>query len=273
MTTDIFQMISSLDAEGIQRVVDRLEYRGKDDFFVAMRETYLNRMEIGPTTRVLDLGCGTGIVARALAARASFPRRIVGIDYSGELIGAAKRLAREEGIGERVEFRVGDGASLDDDEATFDVVILHTLVSHVPNPDAVIAEAGRVVRPGGTVVIFDGDYASLAMTTGNHENDVRMVQAILAAIVANPYVMRQVPSIIQKVKLQLEDFLPHVLAEAGEVTFFANMAESYVPMVVRAQLMSEDKATDWLDAYRKSAAHSNSFGSCNYCTYLIRRPT
>jgi methylase of polypeptide subunit release factors len=69
MIRDIFQTIGSLDVDGVQRVVDRLEYRGKDEAFVGMREEYLNKLSIMPESSILDLGCGTGVVARALAAR------------------------------------------------------------------------------------------------------------------------------------------------------------------------------------------------------------
>ena len=271
MTRDIFQMIGSLDADGVQRVVDRLEYRGKDEAFVGMREEYLNRLSIMPESSILDLGCGTGVVARALAARDPFPQRIVGIDYSEDLIAAATRFGVEEGVSDRVEFRVGDASSLDDADETFDIVILHTLVSHVPNPTAAISEAGRVVRSGGAVAIFDGDYASLSLATGEPKVDTEMVQAILSAVVANPYIMRQVPSILRRAGLSLESYIANVLAEAGDVAFFLNMAESYVPMAVRAELMPEDKADNWLDTYRQSVSSKAAFGSCNYYTYLARR--
>ncbi|RMH34739.1 MAG: methyltransferase domain-containing protein [Nitrospirae bacterium] len=271
MTRDIFQMIGSLDSDGVQRVVDRLEYRGRDEAFVTMREEYLSRLEIVPEARILDLGCGTGVVARALATRDTFHQPIVGVDFSEDLVAAATRFATEEGIDERVEFRVGDASALEDSDTTFDIVILHTVVSHVPDPVAVISEASRVVRPGGAVAIFDGDYASLSLATGEHEGDSEMVQAILSAVVANPYVMRQVPSILQEVGLDLEGFMANVLAEAGEVAFFLNLAESYVSMAIRAQLMPEDKAREWLNLYRRSVLSKSSFGSCNYYTYLTRR--
>ena len=58
-------------------------------------------------------------------------------------------------------FIVGDAHDLDFAAASFDAVVAHTLLSHVRDPLAVLAEAARVVRPGGTVAIFDGDYASL----------------------------------------------------------------------------------------------------------------
>jgi ubiquinone/menaquinone biosynthesis C-methylase UbiE len=265
-------MIDSLDKEGVQRVVDRLEYRGKDEIFVAMREAYVRRMDFAPEASILDLGCGTGVVARALADRAGFSGRVVGIDYSPDLIRAAQQFAESEGVADRVEFRVGDAQALEDEDESYDAVLLHTVVSHVPDSFATLSEAARVVRRGGAVSMFDGDYASLTYATGDHDFDAEMVRAILSAVVANPYVMREVPSICRTVGLELADFIPHVHAEAGAAAFFSSLAEAYVPMAVRAQLVPEERAETWLRAYRQACASASSFASCNYYTYIAQRP-
>ncbi len=269
---DIFQAIGSLDTAGVKRIVDRLEYRGTDETFVEMREEYLSQMSFPSEASILDLGCGTGVVTRALVAREGFSGRVTGIDYSPELISAANRLAEEEGITDRVEFRVGDAQSIEDEDKSYDVVILHTVVSHVPDPGAVVSEAARVVKPGGLVAIFDGDYASLTYAATNHEFDAEMVQAILSNIVANPYIMRELPTMLRTSGLQLTSFYSNVLAEAGVGQFYSNFAESYVPIFIRLQPTSEEKAEDWLKGVRQASLNKNIFASCNYYTYIAQRP-
>ncbi|MDX1523286.1 MAG: methyltransferase domain-containing protein [Anaerolineae bacterium] len=269
---DIFQAIGSLDAAGVKRIVDRLEYRGKDETFVEMREEYLRQMNLPSEASILDLGCGTGVVTRALAAREGFSGSVTGIDYSPELISAAKRLAEEEGVADRVEFRVGDAQSVEDEDESYDAVILHTVVSHVPDPGAVVSEAARILKPGGSVAIFDGDYASLTYAATDHEFDAEMVQALLSNIVANPYIMRELPTILRTSGLQLTSFYSNVLAEVGVGQFFSSLAESYVPIIVRAQLISEEKAEDWLNGVRQASSNKNIFASCNYYTYIAQRP-
>ena len=137
---------------------------------------------------------------------------------------------------------------------------------------AVVSEARRVARPGSLVAIFDGDYASIAYATGDHKLDAEMVNAILDAIVANPYVMRELPSILKGEGLEIESFTPHILAEAGAGAFFSSMAEAYVPMVIKSQTAPEAKAIEWLNAYRETVSTNTAFASCNYYTYLARRP-
>jgi 2-polyprenyl-3-methyl-5-hydroxy-6-metoxy-1,4-benzoquinol methylase len=74
---------------------------------------------------------------------------VLGIDLSPYLMTAAQRLAREEGVDERLDFRVGDACAVEAADATFDAVIAHTLLSHVEDPSLVVREAARVLRPGG----------------------------------------------------------------------------------------------------------------------------
>jgi ubiquinone/menaquinone biosynthesis C-methylase UbiE len=211
-------------------------------------------------------------VARAIAARESFHGQVVGIDFSSALIEAAKRFSGEEGVASQVEFRVGDAQKLQEEDAAYDAVIIHTLVSHVPDPAAVVLEAARVVRPGGSVAIFDGDYASLTYATGEHALDAELVQALLSVVVAHPYVMREVPAMIQKVALRIVAFFPYVLAEAGKAAFFSSLAESFAPLAMRADVVSMEKADRWLEANRQSSATGTFFSSCNYYAYLAQRP-
>ena len=145
---DAMQFINEQDAATLERFIERLEYRGTDPTFVAYRDAYLKLVDLSPTAAVLDLGCGTGVVTRALAARDGFAGTVTGIDQSPDFIAAAQRLAADDGVGDRVEFVVGDVHELDLAAASFDAVVAHTLISHVRDPLAVLAEAARVVRPG-----------------------------------------------------------------------------------------------------------------------------
>src|SRR5262249_14772400 len=129
--------------------------------FEKMLQDYLDAMHIDEAKTVLDIGCGTGVAARAIARRRGFSGRVLGIDLSPGLAQKATQLAADEGLEKRVEFRSGDSRKLDLVDGTFDAVVAHTLLSHVDDPLSVVKEAARLVRPGGMIGIFDGDYASI----------------------------------------------------------------------------------------------------------------
>jgi ubiquinone/menaquinone biosynthesis C-methylase UbiE len=153
--------------------------------FIAMMTQYLDAMDIDSAKAVLDVGCGTGVVARAIAQRSGFAGHITGVDVSSYLIAAAERLAEDEGVGGVTEFHVGDSQSLQASAARFDAAVAHTLLSHVGDPLAVLREIARVVKPGAMVGIFDGDYASLTFGTDDPARGKTDDEAIINAIVTN----------------------------------------------------------------------------------------
>ena len=267
MTThDAMQFINEQDEATLDRFIKRLEFRGTDPTFVAYREAYLELLDLSGT--VLDLGCGTGVVARALAARDGFDGTVTAIDQSPTLIAAAERFAADEGVGDRIGFGVGDVHALELPDASFDVAIAHTLVSHVREPSTVLAETARVVRPGGKVAIFDGDYASLTFGCSDEDLGLEMEGAMQLTIMSVPRVMRQLPRLLGRAGLRLVATQAHVYAEAGEGGFMLGLAETYGPLAASGGFLPAERVEAWLADQRRSSEEGTFFAACNYYAYV-----
>ena len=102
-----------------------------------------------PDWTVADLGCGTGSLAAALAPEVA---RVVGVDQSADMLRSARR--RTAGLG-NVELRRGALEALPLDDASCDAALLVLSLGWVADPPRVLAEAARVVRPGGRVALVD----------------------------------------------------------------------------------------------------------------------
>ncbi|MDA0160894.1 methyltransferase domain-containing protein [Solirubrobacter ginsenosidimutans] len=267
---DAMQFINEQNTATLDRFIERLEFRAKDPTFLTYREAYLKLLDLPNTASVLDLGCGTGVVTRAIAARNDFTGTVMGIDQSPEFIAAAERLAAGEGVADRVEFVMGDAHALDLPDAAFDVAVAHTLVSHVRDPLAALAEAARVTRPGGSVAIFDGDYASLTFGASDPRHGESMELALQSMIMSAPRVMRELPRLLPQAGLRLETMQAHVYAEAGSGRFFLNLAETYAPLAASTGLMPAADVDAWLADQRRSAQDGTFFAACNYYTYLAK---
>jgi ubiquinone/menaquinone biosynthesis C-methylase UbiE len=270
-TVDVYRITDQLDDPTLAAVAARLEARGKHPRFIEMMHEYLEAMGIDSAASVLDLGCGTGVASRAIAHRKGFAGRVTGIDRSPYLTAAAKRFATDEGVTGRVEFRTGDSQSLKLPDAAFDAVVAHTLISHVEDPRAVMREIARIVRPGGRIGIFDGDYASLTYGTDDPAQGKATDELIVNALVTNPRVMREMPQLLKDAGLVLEAAFAHVVADIGKADFFAPGLQSLLRVLPRSGAMSESEARGWVNAMLRRSEEGTYFGASNFYSYVAKR--
>ncbi|HET7417538.1 MAG TPA: methyltransferase domain-containing protein [Solirubrobacterales bacterium] len=104
-----------------------------------------------PKARWIEVACGPGAIARALAPRVG---RVHGVDLTPAMVAKAAEEAGREGLG-NVEFAVGDATALEFKDGAFDGAVTRFSLHHIPAPRRVVAEMARVVRPGGWVLVSD----------------------------------------------------------------------------------------------------------------------
>jgi arsenite methyltransferase len=140
-------------------VVLHTTLRGK---FVVWAEL-LDTLDLRGGERILDMGCGRGAVLLIAAQRLTTGKAVgvdiwQGADQSGNALEATRRNAVAEGVAERTELHTGDMTALPFDDASFDIVVsslaIHNIRGSVGRERA-IAEAIRVLRPGGRLLVAD----------------------------------------------------------------------------------------------------------------------
>ena len=139
-----------------------------------IRTDYIaSRIELAGA-RVVDVGCGGGLLAEALAARGA---KVLGIDASGDSVAAARAHLAASGLD--VEYRTTTAEALAaSSPGRFDLVACMELIEHVPDGPALVAACARLARPGGTVVF----------STIN-----RTPRAYALAVVAAEYILGMLP--------------------------------------------------------------------------------
>lgn len=118
-------------------------------YSLAFGEQALQRLDLGPGTRLIDVAAGTGALAIP-AARAGAD--VVAVDIAPAMIGRLAARARRERLA--LDARVGDGAALDFDDDAFDAAVSMNGVSVFPDLPRGLRELVRVTRPGGRVLVI-----------------------------------------------------------------------------------------------------------------------
>ena len=104
-----------------------------------------------PPLVLADLGAGEGTLALRLAARA---QKVIAVDSSPKMVEYASGLAKRYGV-ENLECRVGDLEELPLEAEEVHVALFHQSLHHALHPDKAIAEAWRVLKPGGRIIVMD----------------------------------------------------------------------------------------------------------------------
>lgn len=115
--------------------------------FAAWAPILADAARVQPGQHVLDVACGTGVVARAVADRLGGRGRVTGLDLNASMLAVARRLRPE------IDWHEGDVGAMPFADASFDVVLSQAALMFFPDRVAALREMGRVLRPGGTLVV------------------------------------------------------------------------------------------------------------------------
>jgi SAM-dependent methyltransferase len=108
--------------------------------------------QIKPTDRLLEVGCGSGVISRWLAREGVCARPITSLDLSPYLLSEAQALTNRAGLGDAIAFHEDNAEALPFEDDSFDVVLSATVIEEC-DADKAIREMVRVVKPGGRVAV------------------------------------------------------------------------------------------------------------------------
>ncbi|HEV2005106.1 MAG TPA: methyltransferase domain-containing protein [Candidatus Limnocylindrales bacterium] len=177
---------SNLSAEEREHLAGLLEAQNLDPFLQSVARRSLELLRIGPGARVIDVGCGTGVLLPALAELVGSAGKVVGLDYAPDLLVRARERVRKAGFEDIVELVEGDAADLGFESGSFDAAHVERVLIHLPDADAAISEMRRVVRPGGWVVAAEPDNAGVRIDHASDPEGMALLIAFEMGQLKNP---------------------------------------------------------------------------------------
>jgi ubiquinone/menaquinone biosynthesis C-methylase UbiE len=234
-------------------------------FFVECKHESYGLLGASPGRRILDVGCGLGSDAAALATLVAPGGSVVGVDGSRAMIDAAQE--KHRGV-EGLSFEVAEAAALPFDDASFDGCRIDRVLQHVADPAPVVREMVRVLRPGGVLVAYDNDWETLTVDS----DDRQMTRAVLNAWCdrfPSGWIGRQLAALFVRAGLRDVDVAPKTLVLRELATadrlycFFAT-----VEQLAEAGVLGREDAARWSEGLRAADREGRFFSS--YTGFLVR---
>jgi ubiquinone/menaquinone biosynthesis C-methylase UbiE len=224
----------------------------------AYKQRTFELLEVEAGDHLLDLGCGNGTDALALAAMVGSTGRVVGVDRSSALIDEARERTPDGDVA--VEFRVGDAHALELETGRFDGCRSDRTFQHLDDPAAALAELARITRRGGRVVVSDVDWETLVIDASRPFT--RLVTQTVCDECRQGWIGRQLPRLFHDAALVDVAVVPQTIILTNFA--LADVVFALTGTVERIRLKglaSNDEAESWTGELRAADEAGNFFSS------------
>lgn len=265
---DPYANIARIPDETAKMLSGVLHTRAQEPEMVAMRRRYFEWLNLQAGSTVIELGCGPGDVIHDLQSVPEI-HQAVGIDPSPVLIAdAQKRFAQVAGL----SFEVGDARETRFDDGSFDVAIFHTALCHVPEPERALAEAFRILKAGGQLVVCDGDYVTGTAAIGPNDPLQPCVDAFFENYVENLWLCRDLAARILGAGFSVIRSDAHPYLAGAEAKYFLSIVDRGADVLVASGTLASTTADAIKSEARRRVAGGSFFGFISFVSVIARKP-
>jgi ubiquinone/menaquinone biosynthesis C-methylase UbiE len=194
---------------------------------------------------------------------------VVGVDLAPSLLERAKELAGDIA---NVSFKQADARVLPFENEAFDVAVFDSTLTHVPEPERALAEAFRVLRQGGLLAVFDGDYATTTVALGDNDPLQTCVDAMLAHSVTDRWLARRLPALVRACGFEVASFRSHGFAEATDANYMLTIVDRGIEILRTSGQLGDEAAVALKDESRRRVEQGCFFGHIAYLSLIASAP-
>ncbi len=254
--------------EGVARALERMY--GTPDV-VGQRSRLLQRMELCPGQKVLDVGSGPGLLAVDLAECVGADGEVLGVDRSEAMVAMARARCEDRGLAQ-ARFELAEATALPCEDASFDVAVSTQVYEYVADMKSALAELHRVLRPGGRVFILDTDWDSLVWHSSDRERMARVLCAWDEHL-ADPHLPATLATKLREAGFQVQqrEVIPLLNPDFQEHSYSAGILRAIHAFVPGHAGVSQIEADAWAEDLHSLARSGAWFFSLNRYLFVATR--
>lgn len=265
---DPYASITTADPATLERLIAALELRAADLLRRGILKDFVSEISFPKQAKILEVGCGTGALTRFLAGLPDVSE-VLGIDPSPVFIAKARELA---GRAQNLRFQEADGRALRSEDHRFDVVLFHTSLCHIPKPEQALAEALRVLRPGGLIAIFDGDYASTSVAIGDFDPLQSCADAAMDGLVHDRWLVRKLPEMLRAAGFEAPQSRSYGYTSLPEPSYMFTLVDRGADLLIGAGRIGPELAAALKAEARRRAEVDRFYGVIVFASTVARKP-
>jgi ubiquinone/menaquinone biosynthesis C-methylase UbiE len=263
-STDVYTRIAELDPAVVNSLADRIEIRAADPGQRRLWGDALSRVDFAGR-RALEVGCGTGVITQMIGQQPGVAA-VTGIDPSPLFVDRAKTRCPQHA------FEVGDGRELPFPASSFDVVVFATTLCHVPGPELALAEAYRVLSPGGTLLVYDGDYNTVTVALDPYDPLQPCVQAAVRRLVHDPWLVRRLRPLVSRAGFSAGELRSHGHLEGDDPAYALSLITLGATTLTESGVIDSAAAEALVAAARVRVTDKTFFCFIGYASLVAERP-
>ncbi len=251
------------------RVVKQLEEAYEKRDMRRRRQLVHEALAPAPGERILDVGCGPGFYVAELLDAVGPEGSVVGLDGSPASLAVAA--ARSEGRG-NVAFLEADATSLPVADAEFHAALSVQVLEYVPDATAALREIHRALRPGGRIVVWDVDWATVSMRSADEER-MKRVLAAWDSHLTHPSLPQTLTSRLREAGFEEIRMEGHAFAttELSPETYGGFLVDFAGRFVADQGLVEAGEASAWADEQHGLAERGDFYFACIQFCFAAQR--
>jgi arsenite methyltransferase len=228
---------------------------------VRQRIQTLEALALRAGEHVLDAGCGTGLLIQGMSSTIGSEGRIVGIDFSDDMLELARH--RCEGI-DNIELHQGSVTQLPFEDNSFDAVSCIQTLLYVDEVETALSEFYRVLKPGGRVAIIETDWRGTVLNSLDHTMTRKILDAWDAAVSSPNLPVKLIP-MLKNLKFNAikTEAIPVINTSYSKVNFSSGMLKYFSTYAVKNNAVTAEEAELWITQIRDLAKTDNFFFCVN----------